>query len=85
MPLTGLWQPAGAAGGGTAPMPRTGRWSAARGLSPERSQVGGTAPAGRRKRAASKSSDRVFCERATLSFEERLSKHKHEDFHDLSV
>ena len=23
VPLTGLWQPAGAAGGGTAPMPRT--------------------------------------------------------------
>ena len=38
MPLTGLWQPAGAAGGGTAPMPRTGRRSAARGLRPERSR-----------------------------------------------
>ena len=34
VPLTGLWQPAGAAGGGTAPMPRAGRRSAARGLSP---------------------------------------------------
>ena len=37
-PLTGLWQPAGAAGGGTAPMSRTGRRSAARGLSPELSR-----------------------------------------------
>ena len=44
--LTGLWQPASAAGGGTAPMPRTGRRSAAQRPQPRaRAQpVDGTAP-----------------------------------------
>ena len=44
VPLTGLWQPAGATGGGTAPIPRTEQRSAARGLSPEREAGGRNRP-----------------------------------------
>ena len=50
VPLTGVCQPADAAGGGTAPMPTRGGGQPRGGLSRERSRVGADPPLGRPSR-----------------------------------